>query len=639
MGFIAGIVDFEKPIDLSAPLKNLRSAVARRTSTLHLARAMNGFVVSQDPLQYFPNQKGWLGVAGFIDSRLCDLNTPDAESILTYTPLEGEYSLFYTDVRRRNIFLRRQLLGTEPLYYSFKDGQFIWGSDIKAVLALRNQSVEVDEVGVFDQLLIGKNSSADIFRTAFQNVFSLEPGFVLKVSPDSIKKTASENFKLSASSKKINFNEACHEFTYRFENSIKNKCRGRKFAISLSGGLDSSSIFATAHGLKEAIGHEAVGLTYTPATSEESQDLKELERKFKFKSLNVAVDPVEGNWGKFFDQIWFRESPMLDPQWSIHTKMFEAAKAQNCKVLLSGQWGDQLMFSRDYLMDFAWSGRFQAINAHLKTFGKYFGDAEMRHLKKTLASKLIIEGLPPPALLTLRKLKGLIKNQSKPSDLFKRNWGVKPVKWGVPTRSFSGNYHQKNIFNEVRSKHHFTRNEWGVKMAAIHGLNLALPYLDTNLIQFLLEISGDLVCYDGVPRNLLKNSIGKKLPPTIQNRIKKAIPAVLGERFADRDLQQIISTFSSKMEVVRCGWVDFAALNKLVKEIKDGGSKVGPARQSLVFDIYALELWLNTFTKQFFKILENINPETVKIEEAGGQKSRTSKDRVEILGFGHASKP
>jgi asparagine synthase (glutamine-hydrolysing) len=87
--------------------------------------------------------------------------------------LRGMFAIAIWDERRRELFLARDRIGVKPLYYAFAGGQFVFGSEIKAILLHPAISRRVDEEA-FYHFLSFLTSPAP--RTLFEGIYKLPPG-------------------------------------------------------------------------------------------------------------------------------------------------------------------------------------------------------------------------------------------------------------------------------------------------------------------------------------------------------------------------------------------------------------------------------------------------------------------------------
>ncbi|TMA90704.1 MAG: asparagine synthase (glutamine-hydrolyzing) [Deltaproteobacteria bacterium] len=92
--------------------------------------------------------------------------------------LEGMFAFALWDADRRRLFAARDRLGIKPFYYHFDSatGEFLFGSEIKALLAYRLRSFDLDLAALDDYLAFG---FIPLSRTPFRGVCKLPAAHVL----------------------------------------------------------------------------------------------------------------------------------------------------------------------------------------------------------------------------------------------------------------------------------------------------------------------------------------------------------------------------------------------------------------------------------------------------------------------------
>jgi asparagine synthase (glutamine-hydrolysing) len=65
--------------------------------------------------------------------------------------LNGQFAAAIWDAREQTLFLARDRLGVRPLFYTIQNGRFIFGSEIKALLATGSVNARIDP-NVLDQV-------------------------------------------------------------------------------------------------------------------------------------------------------------------------------------------------------------------------------------------------------------------------------------------------------------------------------------------------------------------------------------------------------------------------------------------------------------------------------------------------------
>jgi asparagine synthase (glutamine-hydrolysing) len=117
-------------------------------------------------------------------------STSDTEAILRlyeeYGPpalekLRGMFALAIWDEHKRELFLARDRIGVKPLYYTIAGGQFIFASEIKAILQHPAVKREVDEEALYHYLSFLTSPAP---HTLFKGIYKLPPGHYATLSED-----------------------------------------------------------------------------------------------------------------------------------------------------------------------------------------------------------------------------------------------------------------------------------------------------------------------------------------------------------------------------------------------------------------------------------------------------------------------
>src|SRR5262249_38827168 len=148
---------------------------------------------------------------------------------------------------------------------------------------------------------------------------------------------------------------------------------------------------------------------------------------------------------------------------------------------------------------------------------------------------------------------------------------------------------------ESRSKYHVHCMEWNNKIGALFGLDVAFPFLDRDLIAFLMSTPGEEQNRDGVPRALLREAMRGVLPEAIRRRSWKAGFATMANDGIARDLDHIARTITPDCAAVRFGFLRGEHLADDVARLASGLGATDCIDAWALADMFGLEEWLEVF--------------------------------------------
>ena len=153
--------------------------------------------------------------------------------------LNGIFAFAIWDESERKLFLARDHFGVKPLYYTFFNNNFIFASEVKAILNFPGVTPTIDEQGICELFGIGPAHTNGL--TAFKDIYELKPASYIIYSENGIKTKRYWNLKSNPHTD--NFNDTCNRVQYLLEDSIKRQLVSDvPLCTFLSGGLDSSII-------------------------------------------------------------------------------------------------------------------------------------------------------------------------------------------------------------------------------------------------------------------------------------------------------------------------------------------------------------------------------------------------------------
>ena len=256
-----------------------------------------------------------------------------------------------------------------------------------------------------------------------------------------------------------------------------------------------------------------------------------------------------------------------------------------------------MMVDQSYLIDrfrhLAWN----EVLTHLREYPRWMTDVDPRYFRRLFFRQLINHHLPVTFIPPLQRLKakftkGVVKTWY--AEGFRKR-ARKHMHNRNSVNGYSATAHFKSLYREARSRYHILCGEWNNKVASMHGMEMAFPFLDRDLISFLMSIPGEVQMRKGVPKALLREALKEILPASIVSRRWKARFTNLVNEGMEIEYPQLLSYLEQSGRATRLGYVDKSIMNHELKRLK---SQLR-GRNSLISwslrDLLGLELWLQTF--------------------------------------------
>jgi asparagine synthase (glutamine-hydrolysing) len=265
--------------------------------------------------------------------------------------LEGDFAFAIWDGIEKQLFLARDPLGVRQLYYLLNNRFFLAATVIDVLLAHPDVELRANPMRVAEYLTRQMDYDRETF---FEGVYTLPPGHCLLVSAEESREWRYWSIDLSYRLRYKNPDDYAEHFLTLLRQSVSNRLRsGGTVGISLSGGLDSTSITAVAATDNEQPNEgpgRLRGYSYIfrrLRSCNESDYISSVVDKYDIRQTNVLGDdcwPLRdlADWPVPADPI----SP--DPYWWLLIRLMKAAQADNVRLMLTGHFGDWLFGGAEY---------------------------------------------------------------------------------------------------------------------------------------------------------------------------------------------------------------------------------------------------------------------------------------------------
>ena len=258
--------------------------------------------------------------------------------------LLGDFAFAIWDARRGQLFCACDHFGIEPFYFAEVDRSFIFSNTLDCLRLHPAISDRLNDSAIADFLLFGMNY--DPASTSFADIRRLPRAHSLRWSASGLQL---REYWRPSTDRAIHYprrREYIEHFDELFKSAVEDRLRTDKVGILLSGGLDSSSVTAVAHGLRKEK-YPALELhAFTAIHQNLSSDsdlgaARTVASAFQIPLHFLVVDSV-GILEGWDDPNMHWPEPIDDPFAGSLREQYKAI-AQNVRVLLSGEGSDNLM--------------------------------------------------------------------------------------------------------------------------------------------------------------------------------------------------------------------------------------------------------------------------------------------------------
>ncbi len=253
--------------------------------------------------------------------------------------LRGMFTFAIWDSRQRRMFVARDRLGIKPLYYRLSPGSFLFGSEIKVLLAHPEVRPEFHRAVLPEYLAFGYLSGPETF---YRGIRKLMPGHWLEID-ESGELRSGPYWDLPLTSEESARNESYYVNTYRelLESAVSSHLMSDvPVGVFLSGGLDSSAVAALMTHIRRAP-IETFSVGYAEQTYSELPYARLMAQHLNSNHHEVLVSQQE-----FFDAlpklIWHEDEPIAWPS-SVALYFVARLAREQVTVVLTGEGSDETL--------------------------------------------------------------------------------------------------------------------------------------------------------------------------------------------------------------------------------------------------------------------------------------------------------
>ncbi len=432
---------------------------------------------------------------------------------------DGMFSFSIWDEKLQVLFCARDRFGEKPFYYTQYKGDFYFASEMKALWA-SGIPKNIDQKILLNYLSLGYvQNAAEKSQTFYTDIFSLSPAHHLIIDFNKNTFQVHQYWDIDKQACiKINEKDAVEQLDHYLGDSIIKRLRSDvPVGVSLSGGLDSSTICSYLHKRSSIKELHSFSATFPDFEKDESVFIKEVGNTFNIH-MHEVTPTCYGLIEEFEKIAYHQEEPFPSSSIYAQYKVFELARQNNIPVLLDGQGADETLagyhkYLHWYLQEVLSRNRFSKFKK--ERFALLKNNIKVPWNVKNLAATY----LPSHAAIALEKQEYLrvLRNDDLSKNMLSN---IKGREWDGIHKPIITKLNDILYFNTMcNGMEELLR--FSDRNAMAHGIEVRLPFLNADLVKFIFSLPSDLKISNGFTKYILRKLMQHDLPEKIVWRTDK----------------------------------------------------------------------------------------------------------------------
>ncbi|MCL1797521.1 MAG: asparagine synthase (glutamine-hydrolyzing) [Eggerthellaceae bacterium] len=320
-----------------APQSSLFSSTADTFETGDFAITFNGAIYNYQDL------RSELVALGYSFSTNSDAEVLLVSYIAWNTKLleklRGMFAFAIWDRAQQELFCARDFFGIKPFYYTQTDENFIFASEIKAILEHPAAATRAVNLTALELYLNFQYSVLP--ETFFKGIFKLAPAHYMIVKPGHAPRIERYGRMTYAIDETISIQEASERIHCAVQNSVAyHKIADVEVASFLSSGVDSNYITASASTLIDQLKTFTVG--FATGETEKYNEISYAKQASDYLGIENFSHVITEDefWGSLETIQWHLDEPAADPA-AVALYFTDKEAAKHVKTVLSGEGSDE----------------------------------------------------------------------------------------------------------------------------------------------------------------------------------------------------------------------------------------------------------------------------------------------------------
>ncbi|EOS22005.1 asparagine synthase (glutamine-hydrolyzing) [Lachnospiraceae bacterium 3-1] len=467
----------------------------------------NGELYNGDELRHMLKERGWTFET-----------TCDTEVILVgfmeFGPefvqkLNGIFAFAAFDSREETLYLFRDPMGVKPLFYTIQEGELIFASELKGILAHPWVKAEIDQKGFNEIFGIGPARSPGC--GVLKGIYEVRPGEFLICRKEGIQKNT--YWKLESHPHTDSYERTIETVSFLVQDSIRRQMVSDvPICTFLSGGVDSSLVSAVCAAELGKQGKRLATFSFDFVGNQKnfkanafqpSQDrpyVKQMAAYIGSKHTFLECDNKH-QIEMLYDSVKAHDLPaMADVDSSM--LYFCSQVSKTYKVTLTGECADEIFGG------YPWFHKEECMKADLFPWTMDLSP------RKELLSEEFLDYLQMDTYVSECYHRSVAETPrwegDSPKEARRREIAYLNLKWFMQT-----------LLNRMD------------RTSMYSGLEARVPFADTRIIQYVWNVPWQMKAKDGVVKNLLREAGRGLLPEEVLFRRKSPYPKTYDPRYEE----------------------------------------------------------------------------------------------------------
>lgn len=512
--------------------------------------------------------------------------------------LNGIFSFTFLNIKTSEFLIVRDHFGVKPLYYHINENEIYFASELKSIISYKKDQITINYNAIknYINFLWSPGEQTPLFEYK-----KLLPGHYLKGNIKNLNNVSKiRYFYLKFNGKYLNINDE-KNIINKLNNILLKSVKRQMLSdvpigFFLSGGLDSSLLVAMARKLYPNKKIKCYTIK-TESTDGFTNDLLYAKKVAKYLNVDLKVIDAKSDILKDFDKVIYHlDEPQSDPAAINLYNICKAASADGIKVLIGGTAGDDIFSGYRRHKAIKLQNLIDKIPLLIRKIIKIvFGKIKVynsltRRIKKILSTINLkkderIHGLY--SWIDKERLKKLFINEND-YDCFNYFKKLEKLINNEPSEL------NKMLFVDLNTflvDHNLNYTD---KLSMASGVEVRVPYLDVELVEFSTKIPPKLKLKGGETKYILKKVAENYLPNEVIYRSKTGFGAPVRDWILNDEMSSLIDEYLSKEKIDKRKIFNYSKVKELINLNKS-------QKEDLAYPIWSL-LAIESWLKQFYDI-------------------------------------